>query len=64
MPLPQYAGASVATAHAAPNPKILKLMAIEDPLIRSGYARLSLFPYATQKLYPKEFEDAHKLGIV
>ncbi|KAH8079790.1 acetyl-CoA synthetase-like protein [Cristinia sonorae] len=64
VPLPQYANESMATAHVAPNPKILKLMSIQDPLIRSGYARLSLFPYATQKLYPKEFEEARALGIV
>ncbi|THH29961.1 hypothetical protein EUX98_g4225 [Antrodiella citrinella] len=64
VPLPKYADGVLATAHAAPNPKILKLMSIEDPLVRSGYARLSLFPYATQKLYPKEFEEARQLGIV
>ena len=62
--LPQYANGSMATAHVAPNPKILKLMTVQDPLVRSGYARLSLFPYATQKMYPKEFEEAHQLGIV
>lgn len=39
-------------------------MSIEDPLIRSGYARLTLFPAATQKLYPKEFGQAEEMGIV
>lgn len=63
-PLPQYASGHVAKAHVAPNAKILKLMAIEDPLVRSGYARLSLFPAASQKLYPSEFEEARRLGIV
>ncbi|EPQ59775.1 acetyl-CoA synthetase-like protein [Gloeophyllum trabeum ATCC 11539] len=59
-PLPQFA----AKAHVPPNPKILKLMAVEDPLVRSGYARLSLFPAATKRLYPKEFEEARALGVL
>jgi len=61
--LPQFTSVG-AKIHVAPNPKILKLMAIEDPLIRSGYARLSLFPAATKRLYPKEFKEAQELGIV
>lgn len=64
VPLPQFADAAAATVHVAPNPKILKLAAVEDPLVRSGYARLSLFPAATKKLYPKEFEHAHELGLM
>ena len=64
VPLPQFANADVAKMHVQPNPKILKLMSIEDPLVRSGYARLSLFPAATQRLYPEEFEQARRLGIV
>ena len=63
IPLPQFA-AEAAKVHVAPNPKILKLSAIEDPLERSGYARLSLFPAATKKLYPKEFQKAHELGLM
>ncbi|KZW02256.1 Clavaminate synthase-like protein [Exidia glandulosa HHB12029] len=63
-PLPQFASPTAAKEHVAPNPKIAKLMSIPDPLVRSGYARLSLFPAATAKLYPKEFEEAHQLGIV
>ena len=39
-------------------------MAIEDPLVRSGYVRLTLFPAATKKLYPKEFEEAKRMGIL
>ena len=64
VPLPQFANTAAATIHVAPNPKILKLSAVEDPLVRSGYARLSLFPAATKKLYPKEFERAHELGLM
>lgn len=64
IPLPQFSSAGVAKAHVAPNPKIAKLMAIEDPLTRSGYARLTLFPAATQKLYPKEFAEAEAMGIL
>ncbi|KAG6853538.1 putative NRPS-like protein biosynthetic cluster [Blastosporella zonata] len=54
-PLPQFANPELAKMHAAPNPKIQKLMAIEDPLIRSGFARLSLFPAVTKKLSKWEF---------
>ncbi|RDB19399.1 Atromentin synthetase [Hypsizygus marmoreus] len=64
LPLPQFAHPELAKGHAAPNPKIQKLMAIEDPLVRSGFARLSLFPAVTKKLYPKEFEEGEKLGIL
>jgi hypothetical protein len=39
-------------------------MGIKDPLMRSGYARLTLFPAATANLYPKEFEEARQMGIV
>ncbi|KAL7284226.1 hypothetical protein ACG7TL_001508 [Trametes sanguinea] len=62
--LPQFADGLMAKEHVAPNPKILKLMSIEDPLERSGYARLSLFPAISKKLYPAEFERAHELGIM
>ncbi|KAF7346973.1 Acetyl-CoA synthetase-like protein [Mycena venus] len=51
-------------AHSAPNPKIARLMGIKDPLMRSGYARLTLFPAATANLYPKEFEEARQMGII
>ena len=64
VPLPQFAHGDAAKFHVAPNPKILKLMSISDPLERSGYARLSLFPAATRKLYPKEFEQAHQMGLM
>lgn len=64
VPLPQYSSGDAAKAHVAPNAKIIKLMEIEDPLVRSGYARLSLFPAASQKLYPKEFDEARRLGIL
>ena len=64
IPLPQFANQDAATFHVAPNPKILKLSAVQDPLERSGYARLSLFPAATKKLYPKEFAKAHELGLM
>jgi hypothetical protein len=50
--------------HAAPNPRIQNLLAIEDPLIRSGFARLSLFPAVTQKLYPAEFEEGKRMGVL
>ena len=63
-PLPQFATEDVAKLHVAPNPKILRLMAIEDPLVRSGYQRMSLFPSAAYKLYPKEWERAHELGVM
>ncbi|KAI0635109.1 Clavaminate synthase-like protein [Trametes polyzona] len=63
-PLPQFADGNLAKDHVAPNPKILKLMSIADPLERSGYARLSLFPAVARKLYPREFERAHELGLM
>lgn len=50
--------------HAIPNPRIQKLMAIEDPLVRSGFARLSLFPAVTKKLYPAEFKEGEQMGIL
>ncbi|KAF8079199.1 acetyl-CoA synthetase-like protein [Lyophyllum atratum] len=67
LPLPQFANPdslAKAKAHAAPNPKIQKLMAIEDPLIRSGFARLSLFPAVTKKLYPVEFAEGQRMGVL
>ncbi|KAL1944082.1 hypothetical protein VTO73DRAFT_3900 [Trametes versicolor] len=64
VPLPQFANGSAAKEHAAPNTKILKLVGIADPLERSGYARLSLFPAVAQKLYPQEFQRAHDLGLM
>ncbi|KAG6848572.1 putative NRPS-like protein biosynthetic cluster, partial [Arthromyces matolae] len=63
-PLPQFDNPEMAKAHAAPNPRIQKLMAIKDPLIRSGFARLSLFPAVTKKLYPAEFEEGQRMGIL
>ncbi|KAG5643505.1 putative secondary metabolism biosynthetic enzyme [Asterophora parasitica] len=63
-PLPQFASPELAKAHAAPNPRIQRLMEIEDPLVRSGFARLSLFPAVTQKLYPEEFKEGQRLGIL
>lgn len=62
--LPQFASPEAAKAHVAPNPKIQRLLEIKDPLVRSGYARVMLFPAATEKLYPKEFAEAQKMGIV
>jgi hypothetical protein len=41
-----------------------RLMAVKDPLARSGYARMLLFPAACQRMYPKEYEEARQLGIV
>jgi hypothetical protein len=41
-----------------------RLMAVKDPLVRSGYARMLLFPAATEKLYPKEFEEAKVMGLL
>jgi hypothetical protein len=64
VPLPQFASPDAAKAHFTPNPKIALLMGIKDPLLRSGYARLTLFPAATSRLYPKEFEEARQMGIV
>ncbi|KAG6907940.1 putative NRPS-like protein biosynthetic cluster [Tephrocybe rancida] len=64
LPLPQFANPELAKMHAAPNPRIQKLLAIEDPLIRSGFARLSLFPAVTKKLYPAEFEEGQRMGIL
>lgn len=64
VPLPQFANPSMVKVHVAPNSKVQALMAVEDPSTRSGYARLSLFPAAAQKMYPKEWEEAKKLGIV
>ena len=54
----------MAKVHVAPNKKVQALMSVKDPLTRSGYARLSLFPAAAKKLYPGEWEEARKLGIV
>ena len=64
MPLPQFNSPESAKVHVAPDARIIRLMAIEDPLVRSGYARLTLFPAATEKLYPKEFEEAKRMGIL
>ncbi|KAH9487375.1 putative NRPS-like protein biosynthetic cluster [Psilocybe cubensis] len=64
LPLPQFDNPAMAKVHVAPNPKVQALMSIKDPLTRSGYARLSLFPAAAQKMYPKEWEEARQLGIV
>ena len=64
VPLPQFDHPESAKMHTAPNPRIQRLTAIEDPLVRSGFARLSLFPAVTQKLYPAEFEEGRKLGIL
>ncbi|THH01476.1 hypothetical protein EW026_g1236 [Hermanssonia centrifuga] len=63
-PLPQFDNAEAAKLHVPPSAQVLKLMKIEDPLLRSGYARLSLFPAATQKLYPDEFEKGREMGIL
>jgi hypothetical protein len=41
-----------------------RLMAIKDPLVRSGFARLLLFPAATKKMYPNEYEEARQMGII
>jgi hypothetical protein len=41
-----------------------RLMAVKDPLARSGYARMLLFPAAANKMYPKEYEEARQMGIV
>ncbi|KAG5636308.1 putative NRPS-like protein biosynthetic cluster [Sphagnurus paluster] len=64
LPLPQFAHPEAAKSHVMPNPRIQRLLAIEDPLVRSGFARLSLFPAVTAKLYPKEFEEGQKMGIL
>lgn len=64
VPLAQFADGNTAKSHVAPNARILRLMNIADPLERSGYARLTLFPAITQKLYPDEFQHAHELGLV
>ncbi|EIN08725.1 acetyl-CoA synthetase-like protein [Punctularia strigosozonata HHB-11173 SS5] len=64
VPLPQFANPEAAKAHIVTNQKIIALQGIKDPLLRSGYARLSLMPAAASRLYPKEFEEAHQLGIV
>lgn len=64
LPLPKYAHSDIAKDHASPNLKILKLMSISDPLVRSGYVKLTLFPAATKKLYPKEFAEAQRMGIL
>lgn len=64
VPLPQFASSHSAKVHSAPNPKMEKLMAVENPLVRSGYARMLLFPAAAKKLYPTEFEEARRMGIV
>ncbi|KAG6871775.1 hypothetical protein C0995_000225 [Termitomyces sp. Mi166 len=63
-PLPQFNDPEMAKVHATPNPKIQKLMGIEDPFIRSGFARLSLFPAVAQKLYPVEFKEGQHMGIL
>jgi hypothetical protein len=64
IPLPQFASTDAAKVHSAPNPKMERLMAVKDPLVRSGYARMLLFPAATEKMYPREFEEARQMGIV
>ncbi|EKM53003.1 uncharacterized protein PHACADRAFT_210755 [Phanerochaete carnosa HHB-10118-sp] len=64
LPLPKFAGRNAAKDHVPPSPQILKLHTIEDPLIRSGYARLTLFPAAAAKLYPKEWAEAKEMGIL
>jgi isopenicillin N synthase-like dioxygenase len=63
-PLPQFARPEAAKEHAPASAATLKLMAIEDPCVRSGFARITLFPAATQKLYPKEFQQALDMGII
>ena len=64
IPLPQFDNQAMAKVHVAPNKKVQALMSVKDPLTRNGYARLSLFPAAAKKWYPKEWEEARKLGIV
>ncbi|KAI0330631.1 acetyl-CoA synthetase-like protein [Cubamyces sp. BRFM 1775] len=64
VPLPQFSSADVAKEHIAPNPKVLRLASISDPLERSGYARLTLFPAIAKKLYPNEFQRAEELGLM
>jgi hypothetical protein len=64
VPLPQFASPDSAKIHSAPNPKMDRLMAIKDPLVRSGFARLLLFPAATKKMYPNEYEEARQMGII
>lgn len=64
LPLPQFDSPELTKSHIAPNPRIQKLMAIEDPLVRSGFARLSLFPAVTKKLYPVEFEQGQRMGVL
>ena len=64
VPLPQFGNQAVEKVHVAPNERVQALMSLKDPLRRSGYARLSLFPAAAKKWYPKEWEEAQKLGIV
>jgi len=39
-------------------------MAVKDPLARSSYVRMLLFPAATKKMFPKEYEEARQMGIV
>jgi hypothetical protein len=46
LPLLQFNNPDLAKMHTAPNPRMQKLMAIEDPM-------LSLFPAVTKKLYPR-----------
>ncbi|KAJ7186458.1 acetyl-CoA synthetase-like protein [Mycena filopes] len=63
-PLPQFDSPSAAKDHFVPSPKIARLTGMKDPLRRSGFARITLFPAAAAKLYPKEFEEARQLGVV
>ncbi|EKM53030.1 uncharacterized protein PHACADRAFT_210773 [Phanerochaete carnosa HHB-10118-sp] len=64
LPLPKFVGGDAAKYHVPPNPKIVRLLSIENPLVRGGYARLTLFPAASKKLYPKEWAEAKEMGIL
>ena len=64
LPLPQFDHPGLAKMHTPPNALIQRLLAIKDPLVRSGFARLSLFPAVTKKLYPKEFEEGVEMGVL
>ncbi|KAG5730175.1 hypothetical protein E4T56_gene11710 [Termitomyces sp. T112] len=63
-PLPQFASPAMAKVHVPPNAKVRNLMLVEDPCVRSGYARLSLFPAAAERMYPFEWKEAQALGLV
>ncbi|EKM53038.1 uncharacterized protein PHACADRAFT_259209 [Phanerochaete carnosa HHB-10118-sp] len=64
VPLPKFSLGDATKYDVPPNPKLVKLLSVSDPLVRGGYAWLTLFPAAAKKLYPKEWAEAKEMGIL